>query len=252
MSHFPVTQGQRLRAPREMMLGKLAATTMKKRPGDSIQLMGSVYRIVGIYETGIGYEDGAGVIDLKEAQALFKKPNQVNMYGIKLQDLDKADVIRRQVEVRWPGVSVSRSSEFAEKSNDMQVTRTMVAAISFISILVGGIGTMNTMLMSVYERTREIGTLRALGWRRRRVVGLILREALVLSLLSGLVGIGMGLGLTWLMQAEPSMGVWFQATYSPRLFAQAMGVALVLGGVGALYPAWRAANLSPIEALRYE
>jgi len=108
------------------------------------------------------------------------------------------------------------------------------------------------MLMSVYERTREIGTLRALGWRRRRVVGMIAREALVLSFLSGLVGIVCGVGLGALIGLEQSMGSYLKPTYTPALFVQAMLVALVLGSVGAIYPAWRAANLSPIEALRYE
>jgi putative ABC transport system permease protein len=183
---------------------------------------------------------------------MFKRPNQVSVYGVKLRDPGQVDTVKRQIETRWSQVSVSRGSEFAEKSNEMQVTRTMVWAISLISILVGGVGTMNTMLMSVYERTREIGTLRALGWRRRRVVGMILRESLVLSAVSGVVGIAMGMGLSTLIRLEPTMGYYFEAVYSVRLFAQGMGVALLLGGIGALYPAWRAANLSPVEALRYE
>jgi putative ABC transport system permease protein len=108
------------------------------------------------------------------------------------------------------------------------------------------------MLMSVSERTREIGTLRALGWRRRRVVGMIVRESLVLSFLSGLVGIAAGVGMGVLVAAEPTMGSFLTPSYSPQLMAQAMGLALLLGGFGALYPAWRASNLSPIEALRYE
>ena len=151
-----------------------------------------------------------------------------------------------------PQVSVSGSSEFGEKTNDMQTFRMMTNALSFISILVGGVGMMNAMLMSVYERTREIGTLRALGWRRRRVVWMIVREALLLSLLGGLAGIAVGIGLGMLIGMEPSMGAYLKGSYSLALMAQALLIALVLGGIGALYPAWRAANLSPIEALRYE
>jgi putative ABC transport system permease protein len=111
---------------------------------------------------------------------------------------------------------------------------------------------MNAMLMSVFERTREIGTLRALGWRRRRVIGMIVRESLMLSFLSGLAGIAFGMGLGWLTTLEPTMGSFLKGEYPVTLLAQALGVALVLGGIGALYPAARAANLSPIEALRYE
>lgn len=250
--HYAITEGERLRAPREIILGKVAAKNLKKKVGDSFQLSGNTYRIVGIYETGTGYEDGASVISLQEAQSIFKKPNQVTLYYVKLRDTRQIDVVRRQIEARWPQVSVSKSSEYAEKMNDVKSFRAMASALSFISVLVGGVGIMNAMLMSVYERTREIGTLRALGWRRRRVIGMIIRESLVLSFFSGLAGILFGVGLGTLISLEPTMGVFLKGNYTLTLFTQAMIVALVLGAIGAVYPAWRAASLSPIEALRYE
>jgi ABC-type antimicrobial peptide transport system permease subunit len=176
----------------------------------------------------------------------------VSWFFIKLKDINQADLVKRQVEAKFPEVSVSKSSEYADKTNDMQSFRSMTAALSFLSILIGGIGIMNAMLMSVFERTREIGTLRALGWRRRRVVGMIIRESLALSFFSGFVGIAFGMGLGRLIELEPTMGPFLKSSYSLTLLAQAMIVALVLGAIGALYPAVRAANLSPIEALRYE
>lgn len=250
--HYAITEGERLRLPRDIILGKIAAKNLKKKVGDTIAISGSTYRIVGIYETGTSFEDAGGVLALQEAQRLFKRPNQVSFFYIKLKDLNQADAVKRQIETRFPEVSVSKSTEFADKTNDMQTFRGMANALSFLSILIGGVGIMNAMLMSVYERTREIGTLRALGWRRRRVVGMIAREALVLSFLSGIVGILCGVGLGALVGLEQSMGSYLKTSYPPTLFVQAMLVALVLGSVGAIYPAWRAANLSPIEALRYE
>jgi ABC-type antimicrobial peptide transport system permease subunit len=250
--HFAVTEGDRIRAPKEMILGRIAAKNLKKKVGDSLQLIDATYRVVGIYETGTGYEDAGGVIALSETQRAFKKPNQVSFFMLKLKDTSKADLVRAQIEARWSQVAVSKSTEFAEKTNDMQTFRSMASALSFLSILIGGVGIMNAMLMSVFERTREIGTLRALGWRRRRVVGMIVSESLALAFLSGIAGILLGVGLGNLIAMEPTMGAWLKGEYSLRLFAQAIGIALVLGGIGALYPAWRAANLSPIEALRYE
>ncbi|MBI5305025.1 MAG: ABC transporter permease [Chloroflexi bacterium] len=250
--HYAITEGERMRLPREMIIGKVAAKNLKKKIGDAVTISGNSFRIVGIYETGVGYEDGAGVIALQEAQRIFKKPNQVSFYFVKLRDPGHAEVVSQQIEARWSEVSVSKSTEYAEKTNDMQSFRAMSNALSFVAILIGGVGIMNAMLMSVFERTREIGTLRALGWRRRRVVGMIVRESLLLSFLSGFAGIAFGVGLGTLLTLEPTMGVMLKGDYSPALLAQAMGVALVLGAVGAMYPAWRAANLSPIEALRYE
>ena len=250
--HYAITEGERLRLPREILLGKVAAKNMKKKIGDVIAISGNTFRVVGIYETGVGYEDGSGVISLDEAQKIFKKPNQVSFFFVKMRDLGQADAVKQLIEARFPQVTVSKSTEFAEKTNDMRTFRTMADSLSFLSILIGGVGIMNAMLMSVFERTREIGTLRALGWRRRRVIGMIVRESLVLSMISGVVGIVLGIGLGTLITYEPTMGAFLKGSYSVQLLAQAMGVALILGVIGALYPAWRAANLSPIEALRYE
>ncbi len=250
--HYAITEGGPIRLPRDMLLGKVAAKNMKKQVGDTITISGNTFRIVGIYETGVGYEDGSGVMSLAEAQKIFKKPDQVSFFYVKLRDPSQAETVRRLIEARFPQVSVSKSTEYAEKTNDMRTFRAMADALSFISILIGGVGIMNAMLMSVFERTREIGTLRALGWRRRRVVGMILREALVLSVISGIAGIILGIGLGTLITYEPTMGIFLKGSYSLPLLAQAMVVALVLGTIGAVYPAWRAANLSPIEALRYE
>lgn len=252
MRHYAITEGERVRSPREILIGKIAAKNLKKKVGDMLALSGSVYRIVGIYETGISYEDAGGVIALAEAQRLFKKPNQVTFYFVKLKDPSQAEAVKQAIEARWSQVSVSRSTEFINKTNDMQSFRAMANALSFLSIFVGGIGIMNAMLMSVYERTREIGTLRALGWRRRRVVGMIVGEALVLGLIGGITGILCGMGLATLLAQEPTMGAYLKPAYTLPVFLQTLAIALVLGSVGALYPAWRAANLSPIEALRYE
>ncbi|MBI3538550.1 MAG: ABC transporter permease [Chloroflexi bacterium] len=252
MRHFAPTEGARLRAPKEMMLGKVAAKNYKKKIGDTMQISGSAFRVVGIYETGTGYEDGAGLIALNEAQALTKKPNQVTFFFVKLLDPTQVELTRQRIEARWKDVSVSKSTEYAEKTNDVQAFRAEAAALSFLSVVIGGVGIMNAMLMSVSERTREIGTLRALGWRRRRVIGLIVRESLALSIVSGLAGIAVGVGLATLIGMEPTTGSFLKADFSISLFANAMLLALVLGGIGALYPAWRASNLSPVEALRYE
>jgi putative ABC transport system permease protein len=111
---------------------------------------------------------------------------------------------------------------------------------------------LNTMLMSVLERTREIGVLRALGWRRARVLGMILQESLVLGVVGGVCGIFMGLGLGELLGMVPGTYGSIDLTYAPQLFVQAVVVALIAGVLGGLYPAWRATRMRPVEALRYE
>jgi putative ABC transport system permease protein len=128
----------------------------------------------------------------------------------------------------------------------------MMWGIGLLAIVVGGISMMNTMIMSVYERTREIGTLRAVGWRRRRVLGMVLKESIVLSLLGTFVGLVSAVVFLWLMQSIPIWGDYMTISLSPNLLSMTLIIALTLGAIGGVYPAWRAAILSPVEALRYE
>ncbi len=249
---FRIVEGKPLTASHQVIVGRRAAEQMGLEVGDTLRLLDSNFRVVGIYETGIGWEEIGVVIGLREAQVLTGKPRQVQFYTIKLRDPRRAEAVRDELEAMFPEVDFALTSELAETVSDMRVLQEMVGQISFLAVFIGALGMLNTMLMSVLERTREIGVLRALGWRRRRVLGMILRESLALGAVGGACGILMGVGLAGLLRLVP--GTWgaIEPLYTPQLFAQAMVVAMVAGVVGGLYPAWRATRLRPVEALRYE
>ena len=208
--------------------------------------------MVGIYETGLAFEDAGVVIGLQEAQALTGKPHQVQFYLISLRDPDQAEAVKDKLTAAFPEIDFSLTSELGEAMSDFQVMQEMVDQISLLAVFIGAVGMLNTMLMSVLERTREIGVLRSLGWRRRRVLGMILQESLVLGVVGGVCGILLGLGLGELVGSTGIWGGAIKPAYTPQLFAQAIVVAAVLGTLGGLYPAWRATRLRPVEALRYE
>jgi putative ABC transport system permease protein len=111
---------------------------------------------------------------------------------------------------------------------------------------------MNAMLMAVFERTREIGVLRALGWRRRSILGLILQEALWLGILGAILGTLIALGMGYLITKTPMYGDALLPVWEWDVFARALVISLFLGVLGGLYPAYRATRLQPVEALRYE
>jgi putative ABC transport system permease protein len=235
------------------MLGKTAADTLEKQVGDVIRLPGGIFRVTGIYETGVGYEEGGGVMALPDAQAAFDKPRQVSMLQIKVRDPAQVEAARAQIENRFgDDVSVSTTATFIENSADIQNTKAMLGAIFALAILVGGVVVTNTMVMAVMERTREIGTLRALGWRQSRVLWMVLAESLLLGLIAAGFGILVGVGLNLGLGAIPGFGSFISAVYTPQVILQAIVVSLFLGAVGGLYPAWHASRLRPVEALRYE
>jgi putative ABC transport system permease protein len=123
-----------------------------------------------------------------------------------------------------------------------------LGAIAGISLLVGGIGIMNIMLVSVTERTREIGVRKAIGALKRDILTQFLLESLVLSLLGGMLGILLG----WAISALVGRLLEVNTVIDPATVALSAGFAAAVGLIFGIYPAWRAARLRPIEALRYE
>jgi putative ABC transport system permease protein len=124
----------------------------------------------------------------------------------------------------------------------------VLGSIAGISLLVGGIGIMNIMLASVTERTREIGIRRAIGAKRRQIVGQFLIETVVLSTVGGAIGIGLGVGIPQVIEYYAEM----PTSVEPWMIGLSAGISMLVGIVFGLYPAVRAANLDPIQALRHE
>jgi len=136
-----------------------------------------------------------------------------------------------------------------ETVNEMTGTLvTMLSGIAAISLLVGGIGIMNIMLVTVTERTKEIGLLKAIGAKRQDILTQFLIEAVVLTLVGGIIGLVLGMGLAYL--GSMLMGVPFVVSASSVFLA--VGVSMGVGVLFGWYPANKASRLSPIDALRYE
>jgi ABC-type antimicrobial peptide transport system permease subunit len=252
IQQFNIVEGESLTSNHQILLGRMMADALNKSVGDTIEVGGSRFKVVGIYESGAAWEEMGGVISLRDAQSYMGRPRKVTMYLVKLDDSSQAPDLVERINSELPDVHASLSGEFVEQMPDMQTMDGLMAGISFLAIAVGGIGVLNTMLMSVLERTREIGVLRALGWRRRRVLGLIMNESLLLGLVGGLVGIFVAFGLTMLFSQIPMFGSFLSPKWNTVIFMRALTVALSLGLLGGLYPAYRATRLQPVEALRYE
>ncbi len=252
VEHFRIIEGRGLQGSRDLIVGRLAADALKVGVGDVVRLGEIGFRVVGIFEAGVSWEESTAIIALRDAQVVYGKPRQVSLYAVQVIQPEQARAIAGQIEAQFPDLAVTLTSELIDELQDVQTSKAMAAAVGALAIVVGGIGMMNTVFMSVFERTREIGALRALGWRRRRVLLMVLKESLALSLIGAALGVVWSVILSQLIKQIPMFGGILMITFSPELLARALIVALGLGMVGGLYPAWRAANLRPMEALRYE
>jgi len=252
IQRFKVTDGSPITSNHQILLGKLIAEAMNKEVGDTIDLSGMRFRVVGIFESQIGWEELGGVISLRDAQTYAGRQHKVTMFAVKLWEPSQAQTVVDRINAQFAEAHATISGEFIDQMPDFKAMDSMINGISLLAIIVGGLGVFNTLLMSVFERTREIGVLRALGWRRKAVLGLILREALLLGSLGGVAGVLIAFGMMGLFQATPLIGEFIQPIWGLEIFLRASVVAVTLGLLGGLYPAYRATRLQPVEALRYE
>jgi putative ABC transport system permease protein len=226
-----------------LTLGALAAETLGKKVGDPVQIEFEEFRVAAVFDSPALIENGAVIMPLEEMQRVTDRAGKVNFLNLRLRDGGNPPAIaavRAQMAGKMPGFSA------------LEVVRAMSWATSWIALAVGAFGVANTVLMSVFERVREIGVLLAIGWKRRRVMGMILLESLILSLCGGLIGTLAGVLTTTVLEHTGMLRGRLEADTGPALYLTALAVAIGLGLAGGLYPAWRASRLQPGVALRSE
>jgi putative ABC transport system permease protein len=234
----------------EMMIGADAARDLDVKLGDSLTMYSHPFKIVGIYHSDVKFEAAGCVLSSAVVQKQLAMGTSVGLCFLYLKDGVDWKQIRDAIESKAVNLAAIHTRDFTQYYDQLEYIDWFVWIVSLISVIIGGLGVLNTMLMAVSERTREIGTLRAVGWSRGQVLRLILGEGLVISFFGGLLGLFMGtFGAEILIHWAPR---GLDTRYSGWLLLQAFLIALSLGFFGALYPAWQASRLSPIEALKYE
>ncbi|MGZ7068549.1 MAG: ABC transporter permease [Methanobacterium sp.] len=239
----------------EIIIGKTAAQNLNKTVGDTITIFNTDFKITGIYETGNFITDAGSYVPLEKLQNLTNNENKVSTIAVKVNDNANATEVGKAIEDSYKDElsTTTAADQMGRINQGLSFIDTATWAISLLAIVIGGVGVINTMIMSVYERTREIGVLKAVGWRSRRILGMILGESIVLTLIAALVGIVVGIiGVNVLLALTPSTGGIIHPAYSVELFVRALGIAFLVGIIGGIYPAYRASRLAPTEALRYE
>ncbi|XXF75104.1 ABC transporter permease [Myxococcaceae bacterium GXIMD 01537] len=232
--------------------------------GYEIRIKGRPFTVIGVLQRrgsflGMVSMDNNVVVPLRSFQQLFGKSRSLDL-NVQAADAtlvqkaqDEVTTLmrrRRDVAPRAPNdFEVQTNESMTETFNDLSKVITIAGfGVCLLSLVVGGIGILNIMLVSVTERTKEIGIRKALGARKRRILGQFATEAIMLALVGGAIGVGLGFGLAIL-------GRWvlgFTMLVPPWAVALSLGMSSGVGLVFGIYPAARAARLDPVEAMRSE
>ncbi len=252
-----LTEGQPLSdsGPPAVLMGRRLAEAMGKSVGDSVELLdGEPFSVAGIFDSYNVFESGSMVTRLADLQQLLLRDGDITLVGVVAADRDPESVakLRQRIEDLHPGIDANPVRELAESSTEIRMARAFAWLTSTIALLIGSIGMLNTMMMAVFERTREIAMLRALGWRRRRIIALVLGEASVLCAAGAAVGIVAAVVLVDTLSKMPEAGRLVAGDISTAVMLQGLSLALALGVLGGLYPAWAAARMAPVDGLRHD
>ena len=272
-----ITESDYRARSRVAVLGNEVAKTLfgeMDPTGQSIRIGGRQFQVIGVLESrgmGFGVEDLRVYVPLSTfystvaASQAGSRGNSVDTISVKVENSDKLESAEQEITAILRDTHrigegegddfrvLSMESVARQVTQVMGVLQLVLVAIAAISLLVGGIGIMNIMLVSVTERIREIGLRKAVGARRRDILVQFLIEAATLGLCGGALGVGLGWIIVKIMSlVATSAGFAFEAVLPGYAIVLAAGVAISIGLVSGLYPAIRAARLDPIESLRHE
>jgi len=253
--------------PGEAVLGNVEAAVFAEKSGEYKQIGDSLnvevggrktgLKVVGILEATGSKDDYATFTTLQTAQELFNLQGRVVSVNIRVKDINRLPEAMDDVQALPDVQAVTVTQVLGTIQNLVKTGQTMLLVVMMIALVIGGLGTMNTMMMTIFERTREIGLMKAIGASRGQVFRLFLSEGMGICLAGGLIGVAAGMiatlmGDTILKQFVSVMPTVSVGRISWQAVILAIVVPLAVGIVSALYPALRAASLDPIQALRNE
>jgi len=265
-----IISGRRLETGerQKVMLGSTLAKNLNKKVGDTIVFgrqdsrnKENVYEVVGIYKSGIIFQDGSAVVSITDGRKLTGM--RVTGFSVRVNksrpdSTDEIEAVRVKIEALQdpedPSVQLSAQTPatFITSLSHLKMVKALTWVVSIVAMVIGVIGMLNTMAMSVLERTQEIGILRAVGWPPSRVLRMILGEAALLSLIAAVVGTAGAWIALHLLTMSPKVNGFIEGRLAPVVIAEGIAITLLIGLVGGIFPAFRAARLLPTEAIRHD
>lgn len=245
-------EGKKPSRTNDVLLGANAARELNKKPGDELVLENKKFKVAGVLKELGAQEDAVVFAELAATQQMLGKKDKLSYLEVSaLCATCPIEEIILQISGKLPEAKATAIKEVVQARKDF-VDRfsKMALAVSGIVLAIGSLVVLITMMSSVNERTREIGIFRAIGFRKSHVMGVILLEATVVSIIGGLTGYLVGMA-TAKFAAPVIAQMDVVIKWDPAVGMAALGIAIVIGLIASLFPAVQAARQDPVEALRF-
>jgi putative ABC transport system permease protein len=255
LSNIAVVEGRLFDlSTNEILLGERASRKLNWVIGDQIELGDNEwFSIVGTYVTGSRILDNGVIMNIEDAKRVLRRGDEINIGLVRLKNGSSPDGVIKKIHKNIPTLSVTRSSDFIGHIRVVETADAFARAFSYIALIVSIIVVTNTLLMSISERTKEIGILLAVGWSRFMIMKTIFVEATILCFMGGILGNLMGLLLLWLCSLSSITGLdWATPVISKAVLLKSLGLSICLGIASSVYPTILASKLTPADALRFE
>jgi putative ABC transport system permease protein len=235
------------------VLGEAIAEILKKSVGDEIALHNQKFRVIGVAHFGSPLNRSMVLVPLSSLQELLSREGLVTFFQVRLRRPIGPDALtgaRTQIAAVAPGYAVQDARELTHDLRLNRLLTAIAATVSYVILVLAMLGVANTLLMAISERTEEIGVLSAVGWSAQRIVGMILIEGMMMSLVGLIVGVGIGIGFMHIASLSGFASGLLQPFLNVRIVLEVSLAAIAIGGAASCYPAWRAVRMSPAHALR--
>lgn len=236
-----------------VVLGRNAAEVLEKKLGDPIQIETRELTVVGIVDGGALVENGSVIVSLPLYQKISGNQGKINVVDIRVLPGTGEVAVKQLCEKINKEIGDARALPAGDNIGNSQAYRFISAmswGTSLLAVVVGVLGVMNTMLMTVFERKQEICILLAIGWKRLRIIRMVLLESALLGFLGGIGGVLVGMLAVKILETLPAIHGLLEPDLSLRLMFISVAISVVVGVISGLYPAWRSSRLKPSLAMQ--
>lgn len=242
----------------EVIVGFEIAQHDKLKIGDLIKYPDypKSFKVSGILQKTGGQDDAYIYMPLKAIQEILNKPQGVTAVGVKLSKPEDLIRITDEISTKVPGIQIVTMGQVLNSLSNLAASaKTLSLSIAIIAILISAIGVMNLILMAIFERTQEIGMMRAIGASRYDIFKIIMNETIMITIFGGIIGIILTVALSeaieyFIRLFVPYVPSGKMLIFDPLIALFCLIFSLIIGILSGFYPAWKASNISPIEAIR--